>query len=758
MTMGAFKPETVSRFKGREKGNVVALRGFWFDIEGSSEKFSKPGGEAGGYPNAKAVVTAISAFGHAVPDLVPNYFVSTGSGGVHVHYVLSEHITLGEWLGRARTLVELAAKHGFKIDAQCTTDPARIMRAPGSLHQETGVEVKAVRLREEPYTLKEWDQLTGHDPASLPVSLPRIATGPEVLGINGDVLDGRYNPYSYKQAAGKCGAMLRAAQSNGRDTAYPIWILAARSAALSVEGHEFAHEISSGHPDYDRADADRKLDSLTGGPADKGAWANAYGTGGPCDSCALRELCKNPAVQFGTLVDVSPVGEVEATDPAAVVEWVRELNIRYAIVRQGTKMVIVDFQTPSMTGRGMVMGFGYLDIEAFRHLYRGRFVPADNPKEKARPLATAWLEHADRRQYAGLVFAPGQKLPPDILNLWQGFALEPVAGDISLWLEVLSALVPTASDRAYVLRWIAWKIQNPGGVPDTILIFTGAKGTGKNSLFDPVVLLFGRHAMIVSDPELIAGRFTGHLMDKSLAVLDEAVFVGDPRQMERIKSRVTAKISLYEHKGMDPVQGINCCAYVMLTNHPYVWQATTDERRAVVLEVGESLRGNLEFWGHYYSWVAGPGPAALLHHLQSVDLTGFNPRHIPKGEALRKQVEETALRDPAAAWWHQCLSEGAIRLNESGVTLTLHLNDTEETEISCERLRLSYEQSAAARVRNGGDWAAAARKVMAWAGLGGARKLRKRSSSKARMYSYAFTTLPALREAFTAATQVRFDD
>ena len=88
-------------------------------------------------------------------------------------------------------------------------------------------------------------------------------------------------------------------------------------------------------------------------------------------------------------------------------------------------------------------------------------------------------------------------------------------------------------------------------------------------------------------------------MSLSFAVLDEAVFIGDPKQADRVKSRVTAKTMHYEQKGMDPVQGVNRCAYVMLTNHEYVWQATNDERRAVVIESGESLRGNLEFWKQY---------------------------------------------------------------------------------------------------------------------------------------------------------------
>jgi hypothetical protein len=327
---------------------------------------------------------------------------------------------------------------------------------------------------------------------------------------------------------------------------------------------------------------------------------------------------------------------------------------------------------------------------------------------------------------------------------------------VSLWLEVLAALVPNETERRYVLHWIAWKIQNPGGVPDTILILKGAKGTGKNSLFDPLILLFGRHAMLADDPELIAGRFTWHLMSLSFAVLDEAVFIGDPKQADRIKSRVTAKTMHYEQKGMDPVQGVNRCAYVMLTNHEYVWQATSDERRAAVFEVGETLRGNLEFWKRYHAWALGDGPAALLHYLQAVDLKGFNPRVIPKGEALRKQVEQTALRSPAAAWWHQCLSEGAVRWRE-GVDCVTYLDDAGETEIDRAGLRLSYEQSAAARGRASTDWAAVSKRLVSWAGDGGIRKTRVRAGA-GREWRDVLPSLQALRAAFTASTQVEVSE
>ena len=755
-SMAAFNPAMVSRFEGRSGPNVAALRVFGIDIEGSAEKYAKPGGDAKGYRNGKETLVAVREFVQAT-GATPNHLVSTGSGGIHLYYVLDDHITPAEWLGRAKSLVALVSQHSLKIDAQCTTDAARIMRTPGSLHHKTDIEVKACRWRVQTYSLEEWDRLTNYEPGVVAGSaLGFLEAGNKYsLAVNVDIHEAFTN-YSYLQAAKQCGAMRLAAQSHGKETPYPVWILAVKTAALSQEGPELAHSISAGHDEYDQATTDKQIESLTGGPAGCEAWATAYGAGGPCQSCDYRGKIKNPAVHLGALVDTTPPGSVAATEPEIVVDWVGELNTRFALVRYGSKLVIVDFKTPSMSARTVSYGIGFLDAAGYRSMLNGRFAPVQNAGEKQRGLADAWLSHPQRRQYEGLVFAPGETLPTNILNLWQGFAVEPKAGDVWLWLEVLAALVPNELERRYVLHWIALKIQNPGGVPDTILIFKGAKGTGKNALFDPLILLFGRHAMLADDPELIAGRFTWHLMSLSFAVLDEAVFIGDPKQADRIKSRVTAKTMHYVQKGMDPVAGFNRCAYVMLTNHEHVWQATSDERRAVVVESGKALRGNLEFWKLYHAWAVDVGPAALLHYLQAVDLTGFNPRVIPRGEALRKQVEQTALRTPAAAWWHQCLTEGAIRWRD-GTDRVVQLNDTADTEIDRAALRMSYEQSAAARGRASSNWAAVSKLLLVWAGDAGIRKTRVRSAN-GREWRDVLPSLQALRAAFTAATEVEVSE
>jgi len=371
------------------------------------------------------------------------------------------------------------------------------------------------------------------------------------------------------------------------------------------------------------------------------------------------------------------------------------------------------------------------------------------------PKANAWLNHPRRRQFEGVVYAPGETPSPVLLNLWQGFPVKPMVGDISPWKTLLSGLISDSTLATWIVNWLAWRVQNLDKVPGTVLIFRGNKGTGKNSLFEPVIAFFGGHAMVADDPELIIGRFNWHLMTQSFVVLDEAVFAGDRRQADKLKSRITATQMAYEQKGMTPVSGINRCAYVMLTNHEHVWQATLDERRAVVVNVVDKLRGDFDFWTPYYAWCKSTGPASLLHYLLSLDVTTFNPRQIPSGTAIEDQIALTALRDPATAWWHQCLSEGCIRWLDGNLTRVVEIEPDKITSVERSALRLSYEQSAGVRGKHSVAWDVVAKRLRRWCEPHEIKESRTKTINGERVRKDVLPPLTEMQKAFTKQTGLK---
>lgn len=430
----------------------------------------------------------------------------------------------------------------------------------------------------------------------------------------------------------------------------------------------------------------------------------------------------------------------------------REMNERFAVVLLGTRVMVADLRGPSIT---------FMELSALRALYKGRTGPGGGAS-----LADQWLSYPMRRQYEAVGFYPPPvNAPPGTLNLWRGFAVPPVPWAdaarptvgalldgsapvqgrfVTLWIELLKAGIPDAAVRHFVLSWLAWKVQNPGGVPGTILILIGSKGTGKNSLVEPLVRIFGAHGAVYDDPEQVAGRFTGHLWDKVLNVLDEALFSKDPRQNDRIKARTTATTCTFETKGMTPVQGVNRAGFILLTNHRHAWQATVDERRAAVVEYGDAMRGQHVFWGAYYKALEAGGLGELLGLLQAVDLGAFNPRVIPQSEALRTQQALTTLRNPVAAWWALVLEDGELRVD--GRLIALNMDTT--TEVHRDHLRDAFHQHAA-RSGHRLDWAPASREMRRF-GLGDPVR-----RGKERTPMFVLPPLTTLRSTFAAATGSR---
>ena len=454
---------------------------------------------------------------------------------------------------------------------------------------------------------------------------------------------------------------------------------------------------------------------------------------------------------------MSKVGSDAANENAKAAttqrDWISELNERHALVLMGNDVQVMDFQSPNSCGRNGAYCAKLMKISAFKALRAGQYIEVG--EGKLLPKANAWLHHQRRRQYEGVAYAPGQTLSPNQLNLWQGFAVEPMVGDISPWMKLLNALIPDQALAAWIVNWLAWRVQNLDQVPGTVLIFQGKKGTGKNSLFEPIITLFGGHGMVADDPELIIGRFNWHLMTLSFVVLDEAVFAGDLRQADKLKSRITATQMVFEQKGMTPVIGTNRCAYVMLTNHPHVWQATLDERRAVVISVADSVRGDFDFWKPYYEWCKTTGPASLLNNFLSLDVSTFNPRQIPSDTAIEDQIALTALREPATAWWHQCLAEGSIRWFD-GMTKVVELESDTPTVVERVALRLSYEQSAGIRSRHAVAWDVVAKRLRQWCQPHVIEDSRKKAPSGKRPREYVLPSLNKMQTAFTEQTGLKF--
>ncbi|QHO73635.1 hypothetical protein ACH79_14255 [Bradyrhizobium sp. CCBAU 051011] len=291
------------------------------------------------------------------------------------------------------------------------------------------------------------------------------------------------------------------------------------------------------------------------------------------------------------------------------------------------------------------------------------------------PLGEAWQTWPRRKTAYGTTFDtkgdPGGVVNGR-LNLWTGFAIEP-SGKGSC--ELFKAMIRDdlcAGDTAvynYVLKWTAWKLQNPDKLPGVALVFLGSIGVGKSTFADTLVGLFGSHGMSVDSIDALTGDFTGHLESLCLVSVEEAMWGGDVKRLGPMKKLITGAEREYHYKGLDRFRGVNRVALIFLSNEEWVVPAGLEERRYCVSRVSEEHYApadapadseNRIYWNDLHSELDKGGRAKFLHEMLSMDLGNWKPYggDVPKTQAMAEQKFQ-GLKG-FDKWYHDCLRDGEL--------------------------------------------------------------------------------------------------
>ena len=338
----------------------------------------------------------------------------------------------------------------------------------------------------------------------------------------------------------------------------------------------------------------------------------------------------------------------DALNQTPVQAVVEQLNKQHAVVSvEGKVRVLKEGPT----------GVSYSSIADFHSYYLNR------PKVDGRLATKVWISHLDRRTYEGLVFDPAHRSEyASHYNLWKGFAVEPVEGDCSLYLELILTVICCGNEQHYnyLIRWMAHAVQYPGELPGVAVVLMGGRGAGKGCSIQPFGRLFGRHFASLNTRESFMGRFNAHMQDKLVMFADEVFWSGDKSQEGALKTMITEHRRPYEAKGLPLVELDNFARVVMATNDTWAVPAGHDERRYLVLEVSDIRKQDTAYFGAIDRQMRSGGDSALLHKLLDLDLTGFDVRNVPQTNALASQKLKSL--DPLETWWHDCLDEGSIGL------------------------------------------------------------------------------------------------
>lgn len=338
----------------------------------------------------------------------------------------------------------------------------------------------------------------------------------------------------------------------------------------------------------------------------------------------------------------------------------RKLNDKFAVIGDlGGRCKVISESYDHALRRTKI---SFSSFEDFKNRFLNQRVQVAQDSEGKpiyKPAGIWWLSHPQRRQYEGIVFAPGRDVP-DSFNLWQGFSCESIPGDCSLLLEHINLNLCNGTEEyyKYLLSWMARCVQQPDCPGEVAVVLKGDMGTGKSFFVKSFGSLFGRHFLQVSDPKHLVGSFNSHLRDCIVLFGDEAFYAGDKKHESVLKSLITEALIAIESKGVDIVASPNYTHIILASNSAWVVPAGNNERRFFVLDVSAAKMQDKKYFAAIQRQMDNGGKEALLHYLLSYDITGFEVRDVPKTDALQDQ--KLLSYSSEESWWYEKLEEGRI--------------------------------------------------------------------------------------------------
>lgn len=383
---------------------------------------------------------------------------------------------------------------------------------------------------------------------------------------------------------------------------------------------------------------------------DAQAHVDAQGDAGKQGRALRRAWDRAPSpVDAQSAFDETP--DEEQGEPTQVRARVAALNRTHALLRHADKVRIM-IERPDGGLSLLSLGDFHAEMTNDRLAIDGKRVP----------VSQLWLASPARRTYrGGIVFRPSGNAPGDTFNVWHGWAVEPDPfASCDRFLAHLRDIICGGDEGhcQWLLAWMAHLVQRPEDKPGTAVVLRGPKGAGKDTVGRYLGSLFPQNHVTVAQPEHLTGRFNAHMERALLLHLEEGFWAGDHKAEGILKNLITCASLQIERKGLDPVEMPNFSRLLITSNAEWVVPATPGERRFFVLAVSGERARDTTYFAAIDEERRNGGAAALLHLLQSFDLSGFDVRNPPETAALQAQ-KLAGLRN-VEAWWADVLTSGIL--------------------------------------------------------------------------------------------------
>lgn len=293
------------------------------------------------------------------------------------------------------------------------------------------------------------------------------------------------------------------------------------------------------------------------------------------------------------------------------------------------------------------------------------------------PASTFWDGSAQKLIFRSIAFT-SKPVGNDVYNLFTGFGVKPKSGECNRVLAHIRDVVCSGCEKNYIalIKLLSWQIQNIGK-PSRIIVALKSKmqQVGKGCLLsDVLAVIYGTSGFVTSDLGKIVTRFNDTIRGNAYIFLDEALFSGDRKAADAIKSLATATYMGIESKGIPTMQLPVAINLFLATNHDDAAHIEESDVRYWILEVSPHRAGDVEYFQELYAEIEDGGREAFMYHLLNYDIQDFVPwRDVPKDNEFKDAMIRNSINPYDARRWLEecCRAEMILGMAPSAADLNL---------------------------------------------------------------------------------------
>lgn len=314
------------------------------------------------------------------------------------------------------------------------------------------------------------------------------------------------------------------------------------------------------------------------------------------------------------------------------------MQLEYSIINRNGKVFILN-EKENDNGKNELV---FTDIDSFKNYHLHLTLTLDIPnttRKDVRNVASYFLKSYKTNRLDGIVFNPSkpsgvyQGKSGKFWNLWKGWKYKPVEGDVSKFLELVA--INCNHDKEtyeYHLDYHAQMIQDPMNLPRSSLVIKGPPGSGKGTYAIDTIAKLNDNSKVISNITMVTGDFNGHLADSFFVVLDEIMFNGQHKESNILKTFISENQRMINDKMKTAFYVDSYTRSIILSNNDLVVKIEDGDRRYVVSNCTDELKGNFKWFDDYQKWLKNGGYEAIMYYLMNRDISNYNTLEIPRSQ------------------------------------------------------------------------------------------------------------------------------